>query len=52
MWAGLGRFTDPLVLTSQVASVKFTSHSFHAPLPNTVFSSLLYPTILPETYGG
>lgn len=34
VWAGPGRFAD-LVLTSQVASVKFTSQSFHAPLPNT-----------------
>lgn len=37
VWAGPGRFAD-LVLSSQVASVKFTSQSFHAPLPNTYHS--------------
>lgn len=41
VWAGPGWLADPLVLISQVAAAVFVSQCFLAPLPNTVFSSLI-----------
>lgn len=50
-WAEPGQLVDHPVLTSQVASAKFTFQSFHSPAPyavSIVFNNQLYHSVFPQ----